>query len=172
MTMARRAGAWLAVIAAATMVLALCGCKAKPAGKLETAAMDGAKRWVMVGDKHVANPLAATAENIAEGKESFSHYCVVCHGMDGQNTGVPFADAMSPAVPSLASRQVQAYTDGQLHWIIENGLRPSGMPASQGILSDEEIWSAVIYIRHLPPAGSVGEPRIYSDAGDGPVHGN
>jgi mono/diheme cytochrome c family protein len=164
--MARLAASVFAVMAAA-MALGLCGCKVKPAGKLETAAMDDAKRWVMVGDKHVVNPLPATAENIAAGKESFSHYCVVCHGMDGQNTGVPFADAMSPAVPSLASQQVQAYTDGQLHRIIEYGLRPSGMPASHGILTDEEIWSAVVYIRHLPVAGSVGQPPMYSDVQPG-----
>jgi mono/diheme cytochrome c family protein len=157
MTVARHGVRLLAV-----MVVTLCGCKARPAGKFETATMEGAKRWVMVGDKHVANPLAPTADRIAEGKESFSHYCVVCHGMDGQNTGVPFADAMSPAVPSLASGQVQAYTDGQLHWIIEYGLGPSGMPASRGILTDEEIWAAVVYIRHLPAAGSLGEPPIYS----------
>jgi mono/diheme cytochrome c family protein len=163
MTMARHGVRLFAVMMAAA---ALCGCKAKPAGKLETTAMEDAKRWVTVGDKHVANPLAPTAVNIAEGKESFSHYCVACHGMDGQNTGVPFAEAMSPAVPSLASRQVQAYTDGQLHWIIEYGLRPSGMPASRGILTDEEIWSAVVYIRHLPAAGSLGEPPMYSVGGN------
>lgn len=169
--MARLAARVFAAMTAA-MAVGLCGCKARPAGRLETAAMEDAKRWVMVGDKHVVNPLPATAENIAEGKESFSHYCVVCHGMDGQNTGVPFADAMSPAVPSLSSRQVQAYTDGQLHWIIEYGLRPSGMPASRGILTDEEIWSAVIYIRHLPAAGSLGEPSVYSDAVGGAARGN
>ncbi|MGA8233593.1 MAG: cytochrome c [Candidatus Acidiferrales bacterium] len=169
--MSRHAAGVLAVLTA-TMAVGLCGCKARPAGRLETAAMEDAKRWVMVGDKHVVNPLPPTAENIAEGKESFSHYCVVCHGMDGQNTGVPFADAMSPAVPSLASRRVQAYSDGQLHWIIEYGLRPSGMPASRGILTDEEIWSAVVYIRHLPAAGSLGEPAIYSDAAGEAAQGN
>jgi len=159
-----RAAAGFYMLLIAVVSFSVCGCKAKPAGPLETSAVEHAKRWVMVGDKRVANPFPATAENIANGKESFSHYCVACHGMDGQNTGVPFADAMSPPVPSLASRQVQAYTDGQLHWIIAYGLRPSGMPASKGILSDEEIWSAVIYIRHLPAAGSLGEPRMYSDA--------
>jgi mono/diheme cytochrome c family protein len=57
---------------------------------------------------------------------------------------------------------VQSYKDGQLKWIIENGLSPSGMPASKGILTDEEMWSIVLYIRHLPPAGSLGEPPCYS----------
>ena len=82
--------------------------------------------------------------------------------MDGQNTGVPFADKMSPPPPLLTSPQVQSYTDGQLKWIIDNGLQPSGMPASKDTLSDDEIWSIVLYLRRLPPAGSVGEPEMYS----------
>jgi mono/diheme cytochrome c family protein len=138
------------------------GCKATPRGKWETAFVTHAKHWVLVGDKDVKNPLTPTSEHIAEGKESFSHYCVACHGLDGQNTGVPFAENMAPPVPSLASSGVQSYTDGQLKWVIDNGIFPSGMPASKGILTDEEIWSTVLYIRHLPPAGSLGEPSMYS----------
>lgn len=116
----------------------------------------------LVGNKSQKNPLAVSAETLAEGKEAFSHYCVACHGMDGQNTGVPFADRMSPPVPSLASADVQSYSDGQLKWVIDNGVWPSGMPASKGILSDDEIWSIVVYLRHLPRAGSVGEPEMYT----------
>jgi mono/diheme cytochrome c family protein len=65
-------------------------------------------------------------------------------------------------VPPLNSKQVQSYADGQLKWVIDNGISPSGMPASKGILTDEEIWSIVVYIRHLPAAGSLGEPAMYS----------
>ena len=73
-------------------------------------------------------------------------------------------------MPSLASTNVQSYTDGQLKWIIDNGIFPSGMPASKGILTDEEIWSIVVYIRHLPPSGSLGEPAMYSaEEGDAPT---
>ena len=141
--------------------LALCGCKARPSGKVETKVMTAWKHHLSVGNKKQKNPLAATPQNIAEGKEAFSHYCVACHGIDGQNTGVPFADRLSPPVPSLKSEAVQTYTDGQLKWIIDNGLWPSGMPGSSGILSDDEIWSTVLYIRNLPPAGSAGEPEMY-----------
>jgi hypothetical protein len=35
------------------------------------------------------------------------------------------------------------------------------MPAARGILTDEEVWDIVIYIRHLPPEGSLGEPEMY-----------
>jgi mono/diheme cytochrome c family protein len=139
----------------------LSSCKATPPGKIETAVMTRAKRWVFVRDKDAKNPTAANAASIARGQDAFSHYCAACHGLDGQNTGVPFADAMSPPVPSLKSPHVQSYTDGQIHWVITNGIFPSGMPAAQGILTDDEIWDIVVYIRNLPAEGSLGEPQMY-----------
>jgi mono/diheme cytochrome c family protein len=117
---------------------------------------------VTIGGTHEPNPLKATPENTAEGKRIFGYYCVVCHGRDGQNTGVPFAANMSPPIPSLASADIQRYSDGQLKWVIENGIFPSGMPASKGTLSDDDMWHIVVYLRHLPPAGSLGEPRTYT----------
>jgi len=153
---------WTAAGAALAIVL-LAGCKASKPGRTTTAAMDGAKRWVFVGGRRNRNPIAASPQSVADGKEAFGHYCIVCHGLDGQNTGVPFAEQMDPPVPSLASPAVQRYTDGQLKWVIDNGMAPSGMPASRGILSDDEQWSIVVYLRHLPPLGSQGEPTIYGN---------
>jgi S-disulfanyl-L-cysteine oxidoreductase SoxD len=138
------------------------GCKAGPAGRIETSIMTAIKHELSVGNRNVKNPLAATQENIAAGQRDFGHYCAACHGKDGQNTGVPFARRMSPPVPSLASSAVQSYTDGQLKSVIDDGIAPSGMPGSKGILSDEEIWLTVLYIRHLPSAGSLGDPEMYS----------
>ena len=142
--------------------LLLSGCKATPPGKWETAAITKIKHSITVGGKEAKNPLVDEPANVASGRTAFSHYCAACHGLDGQNTGVPFADQMSPPVPSLNSPSVQSYTDGQLHWILENGISPSGMPASKGILNDSELWSIVVYLRHLPAAGSLGEPAMYS----------
>lgn len=144
------------------IALPACGCKVTPPGKLEQRIVSAVKHHITVGNKSEKNPLPVTAENIAAGKEAFGHYCIACHGLDGQNTGVPFADRMSPPLPSLASVEVQSYTDGQLKWVIDNGIEPSGMPASKGTLDDDEIWSIVQFLRHLPPAGSMGEPEIYS----------
>ena len=120
------------------------------------------KHHMLVGNKKQKSPIATTPQSIADGKEACGHFCAACHGLDGQNTGVPFASRMSPPVPSLASKEVQEYTDGQLKWVIDNGIWPSGMPASKGILSDDEIWSIVVYLRNLPKPGSLGEPPIYS----------
>jgi S-disulfanyl-L-cysteine oxidoreductase SoxD len=141
--------------------LLMCGCKVSKPDALERWALAAVKHHVTVRDKSAKNPLPFTPENLAQGKEAFGHYCIVCHGLDGQNTGVPFADNMSPPLPSLASTEVQSYSDGQLKWVIDNGISPSGMPASKDTLSDEEIWSIVLFLRHLPPAGSVGEPEMY-----------
>ncbi len=138
------------------------GLQATTPGPLETKVLSGLKHKLLVGNKGQRNPLTTNSDVLADGKEAFSHYCVACHGMDGQNTGVPFAQKLSPSAPSLASSDVQAYTDGQLKWVIDNGIWPSGMPGSRGILSDDEIWSIVVYLRHLPPAGSMGEPEMYT----------
>jgi mono/diheme cytochrome c family protein len=146
----------------AIVLATLVGCKADPPGKLEAKVIVSAKHRVFVGNRSQRNPLPANAQTIADGKGAFSHYCVACHGNDGQNTGVPFADHMSPPIPSLASEEVQRYTDGQLKWILDYGIRPSGMPGSKGTLSDDELWSIVVYLRHLPPAGSEGIPELYT----------
>jgi hypothetical protein len=69
---------------------------------------------------------------------------------------------MAPPIPSLASKEIQSYSDGQLKWVIDNGIFPSGMPASKGILGDDEVWQMILYIRNLPPVGSLGEPRTYN----------
>jgi mono/diheme cytochrome c family protein len=150
-----------AFIGSATM-LALTACKATPPNRAESVVMTWTKHNVTVRGGNNKNPIASTPDKIVAGKQAFGFYCVVCHGRDGQSTGVPFANNISPPIPSLASPDVQRYKDGQLKWIIENGLAPSGMPGSKGILSDDDMWTIVVYLRHLPPAGSLGEPRTYS----------
>jgi mono/diheme cytochrome c family protein len=147
---------------AACLMIGTSGCKAGHPNTAQTNSMNWIKHHVTVGGKHDRNPLLATPANIEAGKQAFAGYCVSCHGRDGQNTGVPFAASIDPPIPLLTSREVQDYTDGQLKRVIETGVAPSGMPGSKGILSDEEVWQIVTYIRHLPQAGSLGEPKAYS----------
>jgi mono/diheme cytochrome c family protein len=145
------------------LLLALAACGAHPPGSLETTLMTGVKHRLTVGGASDRSPLEATPALLARGQADFSHYCTACHGLDGHGTGVPFAAAMSPPVPDLGSPAVQRYSDGQLQWIVENGLAPSGMPASRELLNQEERWRIVLFLRHLPPAGSLGEPPAYRD---------
>ena len=95
-------------------LIALRGIKADFPGRWETRIASSAKHRLFVGNRKAQNPLAVTAEDISAGRESFGHYCNVGHGLDGQRTGVPFVDGMSPPTPSLASHDVQSYRDGQL----------------------------------------------------------
>jgi|SRR5579863_5047853 len=157
----------LPLLSACALSLLLSACRVTAPGRAETGLMQWTKKHITVSGKGIRNPLPDKEQTVNDGKAAFGHYCIVCHGLDGQNTGVPFAANLSPPVPSLASKEVQSYADGQLKWIIDNGIAPSGMPASHGILNDDEMWSIVVYLRHLPPAGSLGEPRVYSGEEDG-----
>ncbi|HZD96314.1 MAG TPA: cytochrome c, partial [Candidatus Sulfotelmatobacter sp.] len=64
----------------------------------------------------------------------------------------------------------QEYTDGQLKWILENGIAYTGMPGWKGILTDEEMWNMVHYIRHLPAKGSLGAPEIFKEEAEAHEH--
>ncbi|PYX86915.1 MAG: cytochrome C [Acidobacteria bacterium] len=144
-------------------ILLLAACKVSQPGDVESSIMKSVKRTVTIGDKEKKNPIASSPDAIKEGGEHFQHHCQICHGLDGHATGVPFAAQMSPPVPDLSDKDIQEYTDGQLHWIVENGIAPSGMPAWKGILDDDEMWKVVHYIRNLPAKGSLGAPAIFKE---------
>jgi len=157
----------LAVAICTLMVLA--GCKASGPGKIESELATEAKK-VTIGGKDWTNPVPDTPEAQAEGREHFQHHCGICHGLDGHGTGVPFKDKMSPPVVDLGEKDVQDYADGQLKWIVQNGIRFSGMPGWQGILEDDEMWKIVRFMRHLPAAGSVGIPEVYKEEAEEHEH--
>ena len=159
------------IVTALLLIAAVAGCKAGEPSKAEKTMVTEIKHEMTIGGKNDKNPVAYTPDAVKEGAEHFQHHCQICHGLDGQATGVPFANKMSPPVPDLTSKDVQEYADGQLKWIIENGIGPSGMPGWKGILTDEEMWNMVHYIRHLPARGSLGAPAIYKEEAEEHEHG-
>lgn len=170
--MSRRFFAELATFAAVLGLAVLLSCKAREGPhNIENTIAKEVKQKITIGGKEWKNPVPDTPESETEGGEHFQHHCMICHGLDGHATGVPFANKMDPAVPDLSSRDIQGYTDGQLKWIIQNGIAPSGMPGWNGILNDEEMWNIVNYIRHLPPPGSLGAPAVYVEAEEEHEHG-
>jgi mono/diheme cytochrome c family protein len=148
-----------AVFLGATLLIS---CSASAPGAAEAALVKRMKQET-IGGKDWKNPLPDTSDTEKTGAEHFQHHCQVCHGLDGHNTGVPFADQMSPPVADLGDKSVQVYTDGQLKWIIQNGIRFTGMPGWNGILDDNEQWAIIRYIRHLPAKGSLGPPPVYKE---------
>lgn len=153
----------LLLLIAVAALLALAGCAAGKPSDVKTAVVQEVKKQVTVGGKDWKNPAPEDDASIKEGMEHFQHHCQVCHGLDGHATGVPFAAMMDPPVPDLAEKDVQDYTDGQLKWIIENGIAPSGMPGWKGMLDDDEMWKIVRFLRHLPEPGSLGAPKVYAE---------
>src|SRR6202051_12315 len=142
------------IVIACAMILS--GCRVSKPGAMESEMAKDMKHKITVGGKNTPNPIPATPENIKDGQEHFEHHCGICHGLAGEATGGPFAQKMSPPIPSLSSTDVQEYKDGQLKWIIENGINPSGMPSWKGILTDEEMWKLENLMGHRPPKGTRG----------------
>jgi mono/diheme cytochrome c family protein len=160
----------LVLLSLAILGIVVVGCKAGSPGKIESSVVKGIKKTMTIGGKDDKNPVPDSADAAKEGQGHFGHHCQICHGLDGQNTGVPFATKMDPPVPELTEKDIQDYTDGQLKWIITNGIAPSGMPAWKGNLDDDEMWKIVHYIRHLPPKGSLGAPDIYKEEAEEHEH--
>ena len=73
-----------------------------------------------------ANPVAQTPEALEEAMEHWADHCAVCHGNDGAGQ-VPMGKQMYPHAPDMRKEATQKLTDGELFYIIENGIRLSGM---------------------------------------------
>jgi hypothetical protein len=65
--------------------------------------------------------------------------------------------SLYPRAPDMRGRATQALSDGELFYVIENGIRFTGMPAWGGAGAPEESWKLVHLIRHLP---RITEPEL------------
>jgi mono/diheme cytochrome c family protein len=98
------------------------------------------------------NPLLASAEDLRDARLHFADHCAVCHANDGGGQTM-IGKGLYPKPPDLRLPETQDLTDGELFWIIENGVRFTGMPAfanggEHGGMQDS--WKLVHFIRHLP----------------------
>ena len=91
------------------------------------------------------NPLGADAAN--EGADVFHTNCETCHGPQGHGDG-PAGQALDPRPRNLAELQTKA-SDDFLFWRIREGKLGTPMVAWKGILTDEQIWQAIAFIRTL-----------------------
>jgi mono/diheme cytochrome c family protein len=93
----------------------------------------------------LTNPLGA--EGAADGEEVFKTNCAPCHGAQGHGDG-PAGAALDPQPKNLADLQANA-GDDYLFWRISTGKPGTSMVAWKGILTDEQIWQTVSFIRTL-----------------------
>jgi predicted CXXCH cytochrome family protein len=111
------------------------------------------------------NPVAGDPIALRRGRDSFLGRCAPCHGVDGRGT-TPIGANEYPRVPDLHSDLTQSLTDGEIHYIIENGVQLTGMPAMHS-QSPSESWKLVSYIRSLRTATTQEtaiEERVSSSA--------
>jgi mono/diheme cytochrome c family protein len=101
--------------------------------------------------KKTGNPIRATSDVLEAGMAHFADHCASCHGNDG-GADTEMARGLYPKVPDMRKPDTQGLSDGELFYIIENGVRLTGMPAwGTGTPEGAEAsWALVHFIRHLP----------------------
>jgi len=101
--------------------------------------------------KEARNPFAASPELLAEAKAHFADHCAICHANNGSGA-TTMGQNMYPKPPDMRLPQTQSLRDGEIYYIIHNGIRLTGMPAwgEAGPHQDEDSWKLVLFIRHLP----------------------
>ena len=125
----------------------------EPPSALETAVArrvrDAAIPW---RERSAKNPLAGDSAALGQGHEMFLADCATCHGVDGGGT-TRVGTNLYPRVPDLRAAETQSLSDGEIHFIISNGVRFTGMPALDNVHreSKEDSWKLVLFIRSLRP---------------------
>ncbi|HEX2918691.1 MAG TPA: cytochrome c3 family protein [Edaphobacter sp.] len=98
------------------------------------------------------NPVAGDPVALEHGRVAFLARCAFCHGIDGRGA-TPIGSNQYPRVPDLRADATQKLSDGDLHYIIEKGVRFTGMP-SMPSQSSEKSWELVSYLRSIGSGAS------------------
>jgi len=146
----------LAVIGMGTLVVGgtfmSAGISAQPEpGKLESAIAARLRSMAIPATaKKTPNPVPPSADAVKAGMDHFADHCAVCHGNDGSGD-TEMGRHLYPRAPDMRQPATQNLTDGELFYIIENGVRLTGMPAwGGGHGGSDSSWKLVQFIRHLP----------------------
>jgi mono/diheme cytochrome c family protein len=106
---------------------------------------------IPIEQRNRPNPVPLSPDLLQEGLAHFADHCAVCHGNDGSGR-TPIGKNVYPKAPDLRIADTQSMSDGELFWVIHNGIRFTAMPAwGEGDLDkDLDSWKLVHFIRHLP----------------------
>jgi predicted CXXCH cytochrome family protein len=116
------------------------------------------------------NPWTPTPALLGEARENFTDHCAGCHGKDGDGrSGI--GQNLYPKAPDLRRPETQNLTDGEIHYIIQNGVRLTGMPALGNPHSGQDsssAWKLVLFIRSI--AGATPHEKIEQAATAASAH--
>ena len=131
------------------------GCTAgKQPSQEETSVANAAKDvTIPLEAGKMKNPLPATDEVVSQGREVFLGSCAQCHGADARGD-TDIGRNMYPPAMDLSSSHVQHWTDAELFWIIQNGVRLTGMPSWKSSIADSDTWKLARFIHNLPRTGA------------------
>ncbi len=101
------------------------------------------------GAKELKNPYPVTGESLSAARAHWVSQCAICHGLDGTGN-TPVGRNLYPKAPDMRDAFTQGLSDGELFYIINNGVRFTGMPAWGAEHSPEDTWELVAFIRRLP----------------------
>lgn len=102
--------------------------------------------------RNLKNPMPATPEMLVQGRNHWADHCATCHANNGSGE-TEIGRNLYPQAPDMRQRETQFLSDGELYYIIRNGVRMTGMPAwgkPEDGDTDHETWMLVLFIRHLP----------------------
>jgi mono/diheme cytochrome c family protein len=101
--------------------------------------------------RDLPNSISSSPEALLQAMEHFADHCAFCHGNDGSGN-TPIGKGLYPKPPDMRQAGTQDLSDGELYYIIQNGVRFTGMPAfgESETANDPDSWKLVIFIRHLP----------------------
>lgn len=96
-----------------------------------------------------SNPFRETSDLMSEARRHFADHCANCHANDGSGN-TQMGQNLFPRAPDMRLRATQDLSDGELCYIIHNGVPLTGMPAWGSEERDLDSWKLVLFIRHLP----------------------
>jgi mono/diheme cytochrome c family protein len=120
-------------------------------GAMSDARVSNEEKPVLLGSQK--NPIAVSDASIDRGHALYARHCASCHGPSGRGDGSAGRD-LDPQPSNLCSPEVDAKSDLQLFRQITRGRRP--MPSFSRLLSEEDRWHVVNFIRSLPRADAGG----------------
>ena len=104
------------------------------------------------------NPVALTDDNLIAGIELYGQYCAICHGTaKGNPSASPVAKGEYPPPPQLATDGVEDDPEGFSFWKIKHGIRWTGMPSWKGALTDQQIWTLALFLKHMDKLSPAAE---------------